>query len=96
LNTFEKTKESELGIRITRHMKLLRRSADFGHLKSVWSKVVQEPAIPQIENAEVSLGQQTFSFDKNLPVSKPAKIYVLTLATVLCLREKLLGEVDPT
>lgn len=93
LNNFEKNKESDFGIRITRHMKMLRRSANFGHLKAVWSSVMNEPAISPIDQADSHSDPQTFAFDKNIPISKPARIYILSLATVICLREKLLNHV---
>jgi hypothetical protein len=93
LNVFEKTKETDLGIRITRHLKMLRRTATFSHLKAVWGDIMQEAAIVSVENATSHLDEQTFTFDKNVPVSKPAKIYVLALTTVLCLREKNVNEV---
>jgi hypothetical protein len=35
----------------------------------------------------------SFSQSRVFPTSKPAKVYVYTLASVLCLREKQIGEV---
>jgi hypothetical protein len=96
LNNFEKTKESELGIRITRHLKLLKRIASLSHVRKVWESIVKTPATEGISKAPELSAEVKFSFDQSQPTTKPARIYVLALALVLLIKEKKFIEVTTT
>jgi hypothetical protein len=95
LNNFASTKESDLGIRITRHIKWLRKMVTLDQVREALPGLIDSGS--QLSAATVQKfieGEpSSFSQTKVFPTSKPAKVYIYTLASVLCLREKQLSEV---
>lgn len=95
LNNYASTKESDLGIRVTRHLKWLRKMATLDQIREALpdafggSSQLSAESVLRFTESEAS----SFSQTKTFPTSKPAKIYVYTLMSVLCLREKQLAEV---
>ena len=94
LNNFEKNKETDLGIRITRHLKLLKRTSTLSHVLAVWVQIVGGD-VPAFLSATPELDQGVNLQIENISqVSKPTRIYVKTLALLHLLKEKRFEAVD--
>lgn len=81
-----------MGLRISRHLKILKNTASLSEVKSLYTSFLNEAAPNTISSASDST--TVFTFDRSLSISKPTRIYVHTLALLLLKKHKLYQEVD--
>jgi hypothetical protein len=84
-----------LGIKTSRHLKLLKRITSISQVRRVWEATLTCAAPQSIRNASEDPEASKFSLTPADVSSHPAQIFVKTLGLLVLMKEKQWQEVRP-